>query len=286
MKKYEEIKRHAFINELQKIAIKSGHLNDIGSFIKKASFIDETKIIMNYGNGKTSLIKIAVDKYFTPSHWQGISGFHKAVAEDPKDYEINKIKGMMAGGIGGLLTGSVIGGTARALLSKSKSEKSIALAKNLAAIPGIVLGIGGSAIGENITTKKYLNQRGVKKGIISPYSFNQKASEKYLNKEGSMNLDQIKIKAFKDELEKIALRNPVAGYGIKGATVGAGVGSTGAAVLAFKLLKKVKANVPKTPIVAAAAIAGAIAGARAGGGIGAYMGGGVKGTAHLMESYH
>lgn len=98
------------------------------------------------------------------------------------------------------------------------------------------------------------------------------------------NLDQIQHAAFKDELEKIAIKNQVAAYGIRGATVGAGISSLGAAGLAMKLLKKVDPiKYPKSPLVAAAAIAGAIAGARVGGGMGAYAGGGIKGTHNLMD---
>jgi hypothetical protein len=97
-------------------------------------------------------------------------------------------------------------------------------------------------------------------------------------------IEQIKQAAFEDELQKIALKNQVAAYGIKGGTIGAGIGSAGAATLAIKLLKKVDPiKYPKTPLVAAAAIAGAIAGARIGGGVGAYTGGGIKGTYNLMD---
>jgi outer membrane lipoprotein SlyB len=97
-------------------------------------------------------------------------------------------------------------------------------------------------------------------------------------------MEQIKQAAFEDELQKIAVKNQVAAYGIRGSTIGAGVGSLSAAALATKLLNKVDPlKYKKTPIVAAAAIAGAIAGARIGGGMGAYTGGGVKGTYNLMH---
>ena len=97
--------------------------------------------------------------------------------------------------------------------------------------------------------------------------------------------EHIKQAAYIDELQKIATKNPVAAYSIKGSTLGAGIGSGGAAVIVYKLLKKVDPKIPRTPLVAAAAIAGAILGARTGGSMGAYMGGGVKGTAHMMD-YH
>ena len=98
-------------------------------------------------------------------------------------------------------------------------------------------------------------------------------------------LKEVEYQAYKDELEKIALRNPVAQYAMKGSTIGAGVGGGGSALLAMKLLKKAGPKVSKSPIVALATVAGAIAGAKAGGNIGAYMGGGVKGTYGLDQPY-
>lgn len=94
----------------------------------------------------------------------------------------------------------------------------------------------------------------------------------------NINFEQIKQAAYMDELEKIATKNPVAAYGIKGSTIGAGIGGTGAALLAFKLLKRVGEKVKKTPIIAASTVAGAIAGAKIGGNIGASYGGAYKGT--------
>lgn len=91
-----------------------------------------------------------------------------------------------------------------------------------------------------------------------------------------------KEQSYKDELEKIALgKNYVAEYGIKGSTMGAGIGGAGALVAANKLLKNLQ-HKAKNPIIASAMVAGAVAGAAAGGRIGAYMGGGKKGTTNLF----
>ena len=96
-----------------------------------------------------------------------------------------------------------------------------------------------------------------------------------------MNLSQhFKCEHFAAELEKTALKNPVAAYGIQGAWQGAGVGGGLSAILAHALLKNTAFKY-KNPAVVLAAIAGAIAGAKTGGNIGAFYGGGLKGAKGL-----
>jgi len=78
---------------------------------------------------------------------------------------------------------------------------------------------------------------------------------------------------------KVALKNYVAEYGIKGSTMGAGVGAAAAGLATHRILKAMK---NKNPIIAASMAAGAMAGAAAGGRMGAFMGGGEKGTHNLF----
>jgi len=89
-----------------------------------------------------------------------------------------------------------------------------------------------------------------------------------------------KCEFFVSELEKTAVKNPVAAYGIQGAWQGSAVGGTTSALIAHALLKST-AFKHKSPAVVAAAIAGAIAGAKVGGNLGAFYGGGLKGAKGL-----
>jgi hypothetical protein len=94
-------------------------------------------------------------------------------------------------------------------------------------------------------------------------------------------LDTIKEQAYKDEIDKIADgKNYVAKYGLKGSSMGAGVGSLSSLAIASHVLKNMNSKA-KNPIIVAAMTAGAVAGATVGGNIGAYMGGAKKATKQL-----
>jgi hypothetical protein len=250
------------------------------------------------------MINIKVASYYTPSKWEGQSGFHKAVSEDPKQYQIDKLKNDVKAF--GVAVPSIIpslfmaGGAFKKAIEHEKLTN-----KDFYNIPtdvmtktighkiyskyGPAIGlslISGSIIANKFLKNKYLESKGISKKPFGGYSFNEEAQKKYLNlnkEAGMIDLEAIKEAAYKNELEKIAIRNQVAEYGIRGGEVGTAIGSTGAAGLAFALLKKMKVKAHRTPIVAAATIAGALAGSRAGGNWGAWYGGGLKGTQNLYQ---
>ena len=95
-------------------------------------------------------------------------------------------------------------------------------------------------------------------------------------------LESVKLAAFKDELEKIALKNQVATGAIRGGIIGATAVTPATAYAMSRVLDHYKVKGAKTGLIIAAATAGALAGARIGGGMGAFIGGGEKGT-HSLE---
>ena len=245
------------------------------------------------------------DNSYTPSKWTGISGFHRAVSEDPKQYQSDKTKNDLKSIAVALPLSTPVFVQQHMAHNKAVDEyvnknpgffdKPLDEIKNIdkdirgkvARRYGPILAlslVANSMLANKFLKNKYLENKGVSKKPFGNYSFNEEAQKKYLKKEGCMvNLEQIKETSYKDELEKIAIRNQVAEYGIRGGEVGTAAGSTGAAGLAFALLKKMKVKAHRTPIVAAATIAGALAGSRVGGNLGAWYGGGLKGTQNLYQ---
>jgi hypothetical protein len=216
-----KIKENAFVDELQKISGIDIEVTDSLSAIKKAAFVDELKKIA-CGVGK-NIIKTAED--FTPPKWEGVSGFHKAVSEDPKRYQFSKIEN----DVKSIALASPIALPIFAIQHKAydkagteyinsgdyknktneeinKIDKEIRkkVARKFGPILGLSL-IGGSIIANQFLKNKYLENKGISKKPFGDYSFNEEAQKKYLNKEGNMiNFEQIKEAAYKDEINKIA----------------------------------------------------------------------------------
>jgi uncharacterized protein YcfJ len=91
------------------------------------------------------------------------------------------------------------------------------------------------------------------------------------------------LKSFREELEKVGTKNPVAAMGIRGSNIGAAVGGTVGAIASYNILKRIAKVAPKTPVVAAFTIASSVLGSKAGGSIGAAAGGAYKGTHNMYD---
>jgi hypothetical protein len=186
MDKLASIRNKAFINELQKIAIKTCHKKDLYNFIKKASFIDEKHILNSCGSGKTyGFIKFAEEYNITPGYWEGKKGLHKAISEDPKKYETKR--GLA---LGTMLGSSVIGasvGTAVKTMQFSKEKRFIGknykLRKQInkaGIVPSIVAGLFAGELAKHKLENAYLNQYGIKKNLLDPrYHYTHEAYNKY-----------------------------------------------------------------------------------------------------------
>lgn len=86
------------------------------------------------------------------------------------------------------------------------------------------------------------------------------------------------LKSFREELEKVGTKNPVAAYGLHAANIGAIVGGTTGALASYHILKRIAKVAPKTPVVAALTIASSALGSKIFGNIGAAVGAAKKGT--------
>jgi ribosomal protein S8 len=186
MDKLASIRNKAFVNELYKIAVKSNHIKDIYNFVKKAAYIDEFKILNNCGSGKTcSFIKSAEEYNITPGYWEGKKGFHKAIAEDPKKYIIDKAK-VLGLTVGASVIGQNIGQLSKELQFAKEHRfvgKNFKLKKQIrkaALIPSIVAGLVTNEIAKYKIENDYLKQYGIKKNLMDPrYHFIPEAYQKY-----------------------------------------------------------------------------------------------------------
>lgn len=186
MDKFSSIRNKAFINELYKIAVKTGYTKDIFDFVKKAAYVDEIKIISDCGSGKTiGFIKSAEDYSVTPGYWEGKKGFHKAIAEDPKKYIIDKAK-VLGLTVGASVIGQNIGQLSKELQFAKEHRfvgKNFKLKKQIrkaALIPSIVAGLVTNEIAKYKIENDYLKQYGIKKNLMDPrYHFTPEAYQKY-----------------------------------------------------------------------------------------------------------
>jgi len=209
------VKHRAYINELYKMSGCTDR-NKIFNFVKTAAYFSEIKKI-DCGSGKSIIIKEASDEFYEPPKWEGISGFHKAVSEDPKKYEHENLKAAL---VGAALPLPVV---AAQILKQNKdleraneeyhkgffkvrnTAKETAIIKNIVAkntklfapISAAAL-IGGIMFGPKIVKGDYLESRGIKKGLLSGYKFNDEAKQKYL-KGGSME----KVSSYLDRVKRL-----------------------------------------------------------------------------------
>ena len=248
---FDEIKNKAFIDELQKIA------------------------------------EADKDNYVKLPKWEKKKAIYRTMAEDPESYHKASSKGTMIGAGLGIIPGWTYGflkakdaqktwlRNPEAYHKLSPEVRSQVEKQNIDKIKGksakIIIGglTTGAILGSQLYEDQFFKDRGIKGHLYNRHSFDPSIIKKYN----------------KDEMKKIAAKNPVAAYAIKGGIVGAGIGSSAGGILAYKLLKKTPAHI-RGPASVAGAIIGAIGGASTGGRLGAFEGGGIKGTTNLMEPIH
>jgi len=169
--------------------------------LKEAAFIDELKKIA-FGSGKTAELNKTAD--VKPDKWHAQSGLLRAMAEDPQRYKTNELKGQIAANVIPFFPAALYSNLAKShvvkntifpertleekLMYQNKETPAEAIIKsdilkkiNKKAVVGVITGaVLGNIIASNLSNRKYLKERGIKKNLLGRYSFNEQAARKYL----------------------------------------------------------------------------------------------------------